>query len=146
LSKIACDTSETKEMLANTLSKFNLVLDVIPDAVNNLNKTITTFDKTVLDLNNDLSKAIPAIANSFEDAAKNIAETKTTINNAIASIDKSMPQIKTDFMLFVEAVINIINPLKNVVDSVSNPISGVHKLTSAAGKFIAAFREKLADK
>ena len=86
----------------------------------------------------------------FQKTIQNINSNINDITNEIKGVRKDISNALVVFDKFLENAVNtidktneVVSQMKNIIDTISVPITGVQKYTSAIGKFIEVFKSKL---
>lgn len=135
------------EQLGGHLSEINANLNVsikrIADSVvatkESINTTLNNADNVLV----ELPGAVTEIKEKLTSVENNTEEALLRLNATVTTINETIPPLRDEVISFLQNAGQVVLPVKAIVNTVSNPIRSVSRFSSAANKFIEAFRDKL---
>jgi len=84
-------------------------------------------------------KVIQNISSNINDITNEIKGLRTDVSAALGRVDKLLDNAVDT----IDETNRVITQMKNVMDTISAPITGIQKYSSAVGKFMVAFKGRL---
>ena len=86
-----------------------------------------------------LQKVFTNINSNINEITNEIKAVRRDVSDALSGVDKLLLNASDT----IERTNEMVTHMKIVVDAISTPISGVQRYTSAVGKFMKTFKEKI---